>query len=141
MDLHKLSIDFERIAHTPSEAGIARLISLGVEGLQVFLEAVSGPNTIDVEAVRNGYGAKGWSEYRWLSWLEVKSMVEFLDKDITFDKDEIAETQTFVEDEIADTHVDDDVADVHAVQLASLYDIICKRQASNEFPLVKPTDL
>ena len=100
MDLQKLSAEFDRIAQTSSEDGRARLPFPGVEGLQVFLAGVLDENSIGVEEVRNGYQAKGWSEDRSLIWSEAESMVEFLVRDAT--------------------HVDDEIADAHAVELATL---------------------
>ena len=106
----KLSTEFERIAHTSSEDGIARLASPGVEGLHIFFASVVGGNLIGVQEVRGGYEAKGWSEDRSLIWSEVESMVEFIVK--------------------GTTHSDVDIPDAHTVEFAHLCDIISKRQES-----------
>ena len=121
LDLQKLSTEFERIAHTSSEDGIARLASPGVEGLHICFACVVGGNLIGVQEVRGGCEAKGWSEDRSLIWSEVESMVEFIVK--------------------GTTHSDVDIADAHTVEFAHLCDIASKRQESNEFPLVIATDL
>ena len=121
IDLQKLFTEFERIAETSSEDGLAQLVSSGVEGLQILLESVVDENPVGVEEVRSGYEAKGWVDNESLTWSDVESMVQFLEKDTK--------------------HVNDYTADAHADELARLYDIIAKRQESKEFPLVKPTDL
>ena len=121
LNLQKLSTEFERIAHTSSEDGIARLASPGVEGLHIFFASVVGGNHIGVQEVRGGYEAKGWYEDRSLIWSEVESMVEFILKGIT--------------------HSDVGMPDTHTVDFAHLCEIIFKRQESNEFPLVTATDL
>ena len=121
IDLQKLYTEFDRIACTSSEDGLAQLASPGVEGLQILLESVVNGNPIGVDEVRSGYEAKGWVENRSLNWSDVESMVGYLVKD--------------------SKHVDDDIADAHADELARLCDIIAKRQESKEFPLVQPTDL
>ena len=64
MDLQKLSTEFERIADTSSEDGIARLPSPGVGGLQILLASVVDGNPIGVQEVRCGYETKGWPEDR-----------------------------------------------------------------------------
>ena len=120
-DLPKLSAEFERIALTFEEDGIARLASPGVEGLQIFLASVVEENPIAVEEVRRGYEAKGWSEDRSLIWSEVKALVGFLVKDTV--------------------PMDGVIADTHASEFAKLCETICKRQEAKVFPLVKPSDL
>ena len=120
-DLPKLSAEFERIALTFEEDGIARLASPGVEGLQIFLASVVEENPIAVEEVRRGYEAKGWSEDRSLIWSEVKALVGFLVKDTV--------------------PIDGVIADTHASEFAKLTETICKRQEAKVFPLVKPSDL
>ena len=57
LDLQKLSTEHERIAHTSSEYGIARLASPGVEGLQICFASVVDGNPIGVQEVREGYEA------------------------------------------------------------------------------------
>ena len=121
MDLQKLSIEFERIADTSSEDGIARLPSPGVEGLQILLASVVDGNPIGVQEVRSGYEAKGWPEDRSFIWSEVESLVEFLVKDTV--------------------HAEVEMDNAHAAEVARLCDIIYKRQESKEFPLVRSTDL
>ena len=54
LDPEKLSTEFERIADTSSEDGIARLACPGVEGLQIFFACVADANHITVEEVRVG---------------------------------------------------------------------------------------
>ena len=111
MDLRRLSAEFERIAATSSEDGMARLQVPGVEGLQILFAGNVEGNTIGVEELRNVYKAKGWSENRSLAWSEVEFMVELLPKD--------------------SPHGDEDIDDGHADDLAGLCGISSKRQDTN----------
>ena len=58
-------------------------------------------------------------------------MVEFLGKDKDHVVDEIDDAQAVV----------DEIDDAQAAAFARLYDTICERQKSREFPLVRPADL
>ena len=52
LDLQKLSTEHERIVHTSSGDGIARLESPGVEGLHILFASVVDGNLIGVREVR-----------------------------------------------------------------------------------------
>ena len=121
MDLRRLSAEFERIAATSSEDGMARLQVPGVQGLQILFAGCVREDTIGVEELRNVYKATGWSENRLLVWSEVKSVVEMYAKN--------------------SPHSDDDIDDFHGDEFGGVCEVISNRQATNEFPLVKPSDL